>query len=87
MYGGQTPDEVATGATPDVSQFICRTFHDPVHHYDKGKDFMSTKEQPGKWTGPAKPHCDAPTYWILSERSLAIYRPTIHAADDSLTMN
>ena len=86
-HNSKTPYQVATGHTPDISPFIHHKFYDPIYYYDPDEKFPSTKEQLGKWLGPADNTGDAMTYHILTKQNTIITRSTIHPANDTSTLN
>ena len=84
---GKCPEEVATGVSADVSAYMDHTFYDPIYYYDETQSFPSTKEQLGRWLGPAL-HCgDALTFYVLTENNQVITRSTIRSASDPDTQN
>ena len=82
-----SPEQVATGITPDVSAYLDFTFYDPVYYYDEAESFPSTKERLGRWLGPTVNCGDAMTFYILTENNTVIAQSTVRPALNPDTQN
>jgi hypothetical protein len=86
-FGMKSAEELATGITPDVSAYMDFTFFEPIYYYDHTEKFPSSKEQLGRWLGPARNCGDALTFYVLTDSETIITRSTIRPANDPATIN
>jgi hypothetical protein len=73
---GRTPHEVATGNTPDISEYTKFEWYKPIFYYDD-TPFPEPKHIIARWLGVAHRVGQALCYWILTKSGKVIARTTI----------
>ena len=78
----QTPMEVLTGSTPDISPLLQFHFYEPVYYMVEDHGFPSESgEKMGRFVGIAETVGDAMTFKILTDDTKkVIYRSTVRSA-------
>jgi hypothetical protein len=77
----QTPDELVTGHTPDISEFAHFAWFQWVWYRDDAS-FLEENIHLGRWIGMATDVGQAMTYWILNDKSNVIARSSVIALQD-----
>jgi hypothetical protein len=84
----KSPEQVLTGQTPDILQFLHFYFYEPVYYNAYSNTFPSaSNEEQGWWVGVATHVGDALTYKILTKQHKVIYRSAIWSALDPAKRN
>jgi hypothetical protein len=79
--GWKPPQQILTGQTPDISQFLHFSFYELVYYHSYSDTFpSSSNEEQGWWVGIATHVGDALTYKILTKHNKIIYRSAIWSA-------
>jgi hypothetical protein len=85
-HDGRTPEEIMTGNTPDIGQYLMFDWYDTVeYHVGKGQssDFPEERSRLGKWIGLSHNVGQALCFYILTEKCTIISRTTvINPSDD-----
>ena len=71
--GGRTGIEVATGATPYISEWLDFEFYDLCWYWDS----IESKRKIGCWLGVSHRVGSAMCYWILSDTGNVLARTTV----------
>jgi hypothetical protein len=73
--GWNSPEQVLTGQTPDISKFMHFSFYEPVYYNTHSNHFPSaSNEEQGWWVGIAIHVGDALTHKMLTKHNKVIYR-------------
>ncbi len=75
---GQTPMEILTGDTPDISEYMAFQWYQPVWYLD-GASFPNDKKKLGRWLGVSHRVGQAMCFWILTDNVTVISRTSVQA--------
>ncbi len=75
---GTTPFEMVTGTTPDISEYICFNWFQPVCYYDN-TSFPEPTKHLACWIGVAHNIGQAMCFWVLPSSGVPIARSTVQA--------
>lgn len=78
---GRTPFEMVTGTTPDISEYICFNWFQPVCYYDN-TSFPEPTKHLACWIGVAHNIGQAMCFWVLPSSGVPIARSTVQALSD-----
>ena len=78
---GRTPEEILTGNTPDISEYLDYGFYDWLWFYDS-KDFPGERRILGRWLGVAHRVGQAMCYWVLMDNGTVVARSTVQPVTD-----
>jgi hypothetical protein len=73
---GRTPNEMLTGNTPDISEYMDYEWYSPLWYYDNAA-FPETHNTLGRWLGVAHRVGQALCYWILTNSGQVVTRTTV----------
>jgi hypothetical protein len=81
---GRTPDELVTGETPDISEWIECSFYEPVWFHTADL-FPGQRRNLGRWMGVSRNVGQTMCYWVLARSGEVTARSTVqHLTADEL---
>ncbi len=75
---GRTTYKVLTGNTPDISEFLEFTWHQPIWYFEPPA-YPDHTRHIARWIGVAHRVGQAMCYWVLPDTGVPIVRSTIQA--------
>jgi hypothetical protein len=78
LANGRTPDEIVTGDTSDISEFLAFTWYQPVWYLDTAS-YPEEKKKIGRWLGVSHRVGQAMCFWVLTENANAISHTSVQA--------
>jgi len=75
---GRTPHEIVTGETPDISEYSCFQWYQPIWYLDNAS-FPESRKCMGHWLGVSHRVGQAMCFWIPTENGTVISRSSVQA--------
>jgi hypothetical protein len=75
---GCTPHEIVIGETPDISEYACFHWYQPVWYLDNAT-FSESRKHLERWLGVSHHVGQAMCFWLLTESGTIISRSSVQA--------